>query len=84
MEHNLYKWTENFLSNREFTVVCNNQKSKVTQIKAGVPQGSSLSPTLFAIFFSDIVNKISNNTKKALFADDLAIWFSDESLKNVE
>jgi len=80
----LIKWVKCFLSDRSYQVNWKNNKSKSFSINRGVPQGSCLSPTLFNLYFSDIADVIPKNSDKALFADDLAIWHSDSSLKVIE
>ena len=75
----LTKWIENFLLNRKFFINVNDQNSALRPIKAGVPQGSCLSPTLFSVYISDIADLITKNhpeVKVALYADDLCIWTS--------
>lgn len=67
----LLKMIEKFLKNREFTTTVNNKKSNIKNIPAGVPQGSSLSPTLFIHYLHDIPE--SNEAEVYLFADDTAI-----------
>ena len=47
---------------------CSN-KSNVT---SGIPQGSILGPTLFAIYINDLPNCLTNQCK--MFADDLKIY----------
>ena len=80
----LYNWIINFLRNRKFLVSYGKANSREQVIKAGVPQGSSLSPTLFSLFSSDIVEYIPKEIQKALFADDLTIWYSNKNLKNIQ
>ena len=44
----LCAWINNFLENRLFYVYINNYKSMQKSINSGVPQGSTISPTLFS------------------------------------
>jgi len=56
---------------RYFTVKLNNSYSVYHKIKAGLPQGSDLSPILYNIYTSDIPK--TNHTTLAIYADDTAI-----------
>jgi hypothetical protein len=60
-----------FLNRRVFHAKIGQVLSTQREIQAGVPQGSVLSPTLYAIFTADIPKP--DNTKIALYADDTAI-----------
>ena len=75
---------QKFLSNRCYQVNWQKKNSNFFLINRGVPQGSCLSPTLFNIYFSDVIISIPKSIDKALFADDLAIWCSDSSIKVIE
>lgn len=68
----IIKLISSYLTNRTFKVKLDNSFSKEKSIKAGVPQGSVLGPKLFNIFIHDLPD--FPNTKKALFADDTAIY----------
>ena len=69
----------NFLTNRKQTVLANGVKSKPSDVKSGVPQGTVLGPILFLILINDIDDNI--NSKVSLFADDTRIvrQVADES-----
>ena len=69
----LGRWIQNYLKNRTFQVRVGTTYSDTKYIKAGVPQGSVLGPTLFNIFFNDILDDL-DTTENALFADYLANW----------
>ena len=67
----LFLILKSFLSNRTFTVRCDDETSDPHTIKTGVPQGSILSPTLYNIYTADLPQSI--NTTLATFSDDTAI-----------
>jgi hypothetical protein len=52
----LLRWIDAFCSERTATIVINGQSSESRPLpQAGLPQGSSLSPTLFLFFNADLV-----------------------------
>ena len=57
----LLKWLKAFLLNRRARVRFDGERSRFREYKYGLPQGSRLSPILFNIFMSDILNMISLN-----------------------
>lgn len=59
----------NFLDNRTATVQTNNHKSAPFELKAGVPQGSVLAPTLFNLFTGDVGELVHSNY--TAYADDI-------------
>ena len=63
---------QSFLDNRYQRVLLNGQNSHWELIKAGVPQGSILSPLLFLIYINDLPNNLISNVK--LFADEATIF----------
>ena len=67
-----------YLTNRKQYVVYNNHESDITEIKAGVPQGSFLGPLFFSILINDLIN-ISSKLRFLMYADDTTIYFN---LKN--
>ena len=50
----LIRWISNFLYQRKLIILINDQLSDPITLIHGVPQGSSLSPTLFILYVSDI------------------------------
>jgi exonuclease III len=79
------EWLASFLSNRKFIVEIDGVISDEKNILAGVPQGSPLSPLLFAIFINDIGKLLDQyDINFALFADDLTIWTIQSSLLGIE
>ena len=68
----ILQWIKDFLRNRTQQVVLNGQKSGLTPVTSGVPQGSVLGPILFTIFVNDIPSVVLSPT--FMFADDTKIF----------
>lgn len=67
----LQKIIKSFLTERFFVVNLDDEFSSQRYIPAGVPQGSILSPTLYAIYTSDF--KTQKNQSAAFYADDTVL-----------
>ncbi|GBP60467.1 RNA-directed DNA polymerase from mobile element jockey [Eumeta japonica] len=65
---------QNYLSNRYFTFRHERTHSTRRLIRAGVPQGSALSPLLYSAYTNDIPRPTSG-VQLALFADDTALFY---------
>lgn len=77
----MFNWISNFLSNRTFQVCVGSALSETFHLENGTPQGSVISPILFAIMINDI--PFRQNIQYSLFADDLAIWDSGPDEKAI-
>ena len=75
----IIKWTKNFLSDRELTVVYHQATADVFTPSAGVPQGSVISPILFNIYVSKPDTGTSNVSQ---YADDIGLYTSANTCKN--
>ena len=80
IQGNMYRWISGYLTNRKARVQVNGKLSKEKSLKEGVPQGGVLSPTLFLIYVNDIIQNLPKHVKGAIYADDLALWCTEESL----
>lgn len=69
-----------FLKNRQFFISIDNTNSSTRLIRAGVPQGSCLSPHLFSVYINDM--PLHPSSKMALFADDTLIYASSNTNNN--
>ena len=67
------KLLSNFLFNRTYKLIHNNTHSKIFTSKAGVPQGSVLSPLLYILYTNDSPQPILNNTVYFQYADDITV-----------
>ena len=76
-------WFTSYLSERKQYVKISNSESSLQNIKCGVPQGSTLGPLLFLLYINDLPNS-SNKLTFRIFADDTNIFYSSQSLQELE
>ena len=53
-------------------------------MECGVPLESCLPPTLFSLYFSDITKIIPAEVKIALYEDELFIWYTGSSKREIK
>ncbi|GBP10396.1 Probable RNA-directed DNA polymerase from transposon BS [Eumeta japonica] len=70
---------QNYLANRHFTFRHERTHSTRRLIRAGVPQGSTLSPLLYSAYTNDIPRPSSSGVQLALFADDTALFYGSRN-----
>ena len=77
-----HQWFKSYLTGRQQYTTINHQKSSLSNIKYGVPQGSVLGPLLFLLYINDL-NKAVVHSKVHHFADDTNFLYASHSLKNL-
>jgi retron-type reverse transcriptase len=80
----IIRWINFFFINRKVQLIINGYTYSSKEVKAGLPQGSSISPILFVIyisrFFDHIEEKIPITT--LLFADNIGIIAVKSSIRD--
>ena len=75
----MLNWFRSYLYRRHQQTYVNGSISTSLEVKFGVPQGSSLGPLLYLIYFNDIKNLYSENDIN-IFADDTCLLSTDEDI----
>ena len=75
---------QNFLRDRKFKVRIKNVLSHEYEQQQGVPQGSVISCTLFALAIDGIVEGLPADVRKSLYVDDLAIYYASNNLNTIQ
>ena len=79
---NLASFIKDFISDRTISVRYQTTYSDSYSTPLGVPQGSVISPILFIMMINDMLTDSNNLASYSLYADDVAIWYSDSNLDN--
>ena len=82
VQGHMYDWIRSFLTSRTIQVKIGNSHSEKLTLENGTPQGSVISPLLFLVMINDIP-ELKKDTRKAIFADDCAIWRSGRDIDQV-
>jgi hypothetical protein len=68
------RWIQNWLEDRQQTVVLDGVSSEAVSVDTGVPQGSILGPRLFLFYINDLQSRLTSKVR--LFADDTIIYLT--------
>ena len=83
---NMYWWIKDFLTDRTIATQIEGVTSTKECLEEGIPQGRSLSCTLFTLYINDIA-KYLPDTHTALYADDLlflVLWSTSTNMYSAQ
>ena len=77
------RWLSNYIRCRQSVTSCRVVKSKAMIMHTGVPQGSTLSPTLFSFYIADMPRP-TEPVRRICYADDINVWASGVKISELE
>ena len=80
---NMYRWINNFITDRTIATLIEGVTSTKECLKEGIPQGSSLSCTLFTMYINGIV-KYLPDPHTALYADDIVLCSTSANMYSAQ
>ena len=79
MKGNLPCFIQKFLSNRSIRTRINSTYSDTFPVQEGIPQGSTISCTLFSIAINEVIKSLPQDVEATLYVDDLTILVLNRS-----
>ena len=79
----LQKFLCNYITDRTYSIQNNGYESNKFMSSAGIPQGSSLSPTLFNILSGDLPSPVYDNSLILSYADNITILSTSNTLRTL-
>lgn len=76
------KLLNSYLTDRQQAVILNTTTSTQAKVKLGLPQGSLIGPTGFALFINDLPNICEG--KPTIYADDCSLVYTENSIEELE
>ena len=77
----LLSWLTDYLTDRTQFSVVNGKHSTVLNVTCGIPQGSVLGPTLFALYNNDLQSAVQSSTV-FVYADDTTVYCIGDTVDN--
>ena len=77
----LLSWLTDYLTDRTQFSVVNGQHSSVLNVTCGIPQGSVLGPTLFALYTNDLPSAVTSGSV-FMYADDTTVYCIGDTVDN--
>ncbi|KAG5860673.1 hypothetical protein JTB14_028414 [Gonioctena quinquepunctata] len=84
LKGNLPKFIESFLFQRSFKVRVENTLSDEHVLDNGIPQGSTLSVTLFAFAINSLFKDLNPAVGQIMYVDDITIFFSSDNMDLIQ
>jgi len=76
VDPDLVRWTDSFMQDRRIRLEMEGRTGAEHSIESGIPQGSPVSPVLFAVYISEMFGYVEEraDVKALSFVDDVAWW----------